>query len=141
MRAFPNIRTPAIAIATILAMLLVPACGSLCAAMNHCSTAAVNSNSDACHHGDISAAASDYISLSISSPASCGDQAPVLAVLTSSDEFSQLKSGSQSIVPFAIDSPNRTSALVSPLHESLSADESPQTRQTLPIEALSVLRI
>jgi hypothetical protein len=132
-----HLRNPAVAIATILAMLIVPACGSLCAAMNHCATSTVSSNSDGCHHADMSIQ-SDPDALSLSSPASCGQQAPLLAVLTDSGSSIQVKSIATAIAPFAIIAPEHAITLNSSPNESLSAKESPHS---IPLENLSVLRV
>ncbi|HUE43050.1 MAG TPA: hypothetical protein VMP12_05775 [Candidatus Sulfotelmatobacter sp.] len=137
MRTLAHLRNPAVAIATILAMLIVPACGSLCAAMNHCATSTVSSNADGCHHADMSVQP-DPDALSLSSPASCGQQAPLLAVLTDSGSSIQLKSIAAAIAPFAIDAPEHAITPNSGPNECLSAKESPHG---IPLENLSVLRV
>ena len=138
MRTLKNLRAPAIAIVTIIAVLFFPACGSLCAAMNHCSTSAVSSNADSCHHTD-AAMRSDVSTLSVSSAATCGEQAPLVAVLTNSESSVQLSSSNLVATPFSFAS--RTQAVVSPIHpiNALVSNESPQ--QSIPLANLSILRI
>ena len=136
MRTLINLRAPAAAIAVILAMLLVPACGSLCAAMNHCSASASSATSDTCHHTDMSAQSD---SNTLSSPTSCGEQSPLLAILSGTDTSLQFKS------PHAVAPPFSSSQLIhatTPKNisaESLPSNESPQ--ESIPLENLSVLRI
>src|ERR1700744_6361300 len=86
MRALPNLRTSAIAIVTVLALLIVPACGSLCSAMNHCASNASSANSDSCHHAHMSTQSD---SGTLSSLASCNQQPSILAILGASDSSTQ----------------------------------------------------
>jgi len=138
MRAFAHLRTPAVAFVTILAMLLVPACGSLCAAMNHCSMSTTSANSDGCHHADMSATA-DSDTFSVSSQSSCGQQAPLVAVLTGSEPSIQLKSDVVAHVPLSIEVPNRALSQNNRAYESPNQKQWPQ--QGSPLESFSVLRI
>jgi hypothetical protein len=137
MRALAHLRTPAIAIVAILALLLVPACGSLCSAMNHCSASTVSANSDACHHSDMSAQSGSE-TLSFSSPGSCGQQTPPQAILAGPESSTQLK------FVFAARTPSLNNISASAItwnsrpYQSPSAEESPQS---IPLENLSVLRI
>jgi hypothetical protein len=136
MRVLPNLRTSTIAIVTILAMLLVPACGSLCAAMNHCSSTAPSTDSDACHHANVSAQSG---SESLSSPASCSQQLPLLAILAASDSSIQLESVFAAQASLSIDTPINAFTVNSQFREFPSSTDSPQ--QSSPLESLSVLRI
>jgi hypothetical protein len=136
MRALVNLRATVIAVAVILAMLLVPACGSLCAAMNHCSTNATSASSDSCHHADMSAQSD---SNTLSSPASCGEPASLLAILIGSDTSIPFKSVDAVPAPFSADLSIHTAAPKNTSVQSLSSNESPQ--ESLPLENLSVLRI
>jgi hypothetical protein len=135
MRALANFRTHSIAIVTILAMLIVPACGSLCASMNHCSSSAESAEPEACHHANMSAQSD---SGALSSSASCGQQAPLLAVLAASDSSVQLESEFAANPPYSIDSLAYPFALAVRSDEFPSTKESPQ--QIIPLENLSVLR-
>jgi hypothetical protein len=132
-----HLRTSAVAIVAILAMLLVPACGSLCAAMNHCSTSTISPNSDSCHHTGMSAD-SDSAASSFTSPASCGQQVPPQAVLASSETSSQFKFVVAPLAPSSIEIPARSITLNGRPHKFPSAKESPQR---IPLESLSILRI
>jgi hypothetical protein len=135
MRTLINLRASATAIAVIVAMLLVPACGSLCAAMNHCSASASSASSDSCHHADMSAQSD---SKTLSSPTSCGEQSPLLAILSGTDTSIQFKSVGAT-APFSSTNLIRSAASKNILAESLSAKESPQ--ESIPLENLSILRI
>src|SRR5580704_4254970 len=112
MRALPHLRNSAIAIVTILALLIVPACGSLCAEMSHCSSGAASAESDACHHANIAAR---------------------------SDSDVQLKSVFAADAPVSINNPDQIFSVADRLHGFLSPNESPQ--QSTPLQSLSVLRI
>jgi hypothetical protein len=139
MRALPHLRNSAIAIVTILALLIVPACGSLCARMNHCSSGfsgAASNDSDSCHHANIS---SQSDSETLSSLATCSPPSPVAAILVASDTSVELKSVSAANAAFSIDNPDHASASANPFREFSSSKESPQ--QSIPLENLSVLRI
>jgi hypothetical protein len=136
MRVFPNLRTSAVAIATIIAMLLVPACGSLCATMTHCSTSAASAYSEACHHANMSGQSE---ALSLSSQSSCGQRTPLVAILTVSESSFQLPSVDTVIAASPISAPHHTSTLDSHCYESLHSNESPQN--PVPLENLSILRI
>ncbi|HEY2823366.1 MAG TPA: hypothetical protein VGJ06_20145 [Candidatus Acidoferrum sp.] len=136
MRSLVNLRASATAIAVILAMLLVPACGSLCAAMNHCSTSATSASSDSCHHADMSAQSD---SKTLSSPASCGEKAPLLAILSGSDPTIQFNAINAATAPFSSNVLIHTATPKNISAESLSSNESPQ--ESIPLENLSVLRI
>jgi hypothetical protein len=136
MRALSNLRTSTIAIVTILALLVVPACGSLCAAMSHCSSGAASADADACHHANMSAQPG---SETLSSSASCGQPSPLQAILATSDSSIQLESVFEANAPFSIDNPSHALALNGQLYRSRSPKESPQ--QSIPLESLSVLRI
>ena len=138
MRTLQNFRASAIALVTIVAMLLVPACGSVCAAMSHCSASAVSSNPDSCHHTDTEMQ-TDTQSLSFSSAAMCGEQAPLIAALAPKEsstqlDFSNTVAAAVSIVPAA-------QAFASHFHqiEPISSNESLQP--SIPLENLSILRI
>ena len=140
MRILHNFRTSFIALTAVVAMLLVPACGSLCAAMAHCSTSAAsaNSNSDSCHHTNMSAQ-SDSETQSLSSDASCGQQAPLLAILAGSDSSIRIESIDTANPLPSIDLPIRAVAPNNHRHDFLPSKESPQS--SIPLENLSVLRI
>jgi hypothetical protein len=135
MRGLSNLRTSGIAIVTILAMLIVPACGSLCAAMNHCSSSTSSVESDACHHANMSAQ-SDFGTLS--SSAWCNQQLPLQAILVDSDSSVQLKSALAFASPTWIKKTDHAS-LAGQIHEFSSSNEKPQ--QSTRFERLSVLRI
>jgi hypothetical protein len=137
MRTLAHLRTSAIAVATILAMLFVPACGPLCAAMNHCSSSAASANSDSCHHASMSTQL-DSETLSFSSQASCGQQSPLVAILTSSESSLQPLSTNTAIAASG-NLPNRTITPASRPHDFLPSKESPQN--SIPLENLSILRI
>jgi hypothetical protein len=136
MRALPHLRTSAVAVLTILAMLIVPACGSLCAAMNHCSSGTTSSESDACHHANISAQSD---SGALSSQATCGQQNPLLAVLAASDSSIQLQSTFAASALFSIGNPGNAFKIADRSGEFPSSKDSPQ--QSTSLENLSVLRI
>lgn len=136
MRAIVNLRASATAITVILAMLLVPVCGSLCPAMNHCSTSAASTSSDSCHHADMSAQSH---SQTLSSPASCGEQAPLLAVLSTSNTSVQFKYVDSATAPFPGALPIHVTALNIRSVDSFALNGSPQ--ENIPLENLSVLRI
>ncbi len=138
MRILQNFRASAIAIVTIVAMLFVPACGSVCAAMNHCSGPAVSSNPDSCHHSDTAMQAATS-SFSFSSAAMCGEQAPLIAALMPQESSARVQSSNTSPVAFSIVPP--TYALASHFRhkEPLASNESPQ--RSIPLENLSILRI
>ena len=138
MYAFANFRTPIVALATILAMLLVPACGSVCTAMTHCSTGAVAANSDSCHHTEMSAQ-SDSGAQATSSDASCGQQTPLLATLTSSDSSFQVVSVASANAAVSVETLVQAVTLSGHAHDFLPPKRSPQ--QSIPLENLSVLRI
>src|ERR1700749_1298214 len=140
MRTAPNLRTSFIAVATILAMLLVPACGTLCAAMTHCSTSAAsaNSNSDTCHHTNMSSQ-SESETQSLGSDTSCGQQAPLLAILTGSDSSVRIESIDTANALPSIDLPIRPVASKNRRGDFLPSKESPQS--SIPLENSSVLRI
>jgi hypothetical protein len=136
MRTLPSLRTSTIAIVTILALLIVPACGSLCAAMNHCSSGAASADADACHHANMSAQSD---SEAFSSSASCSPQSPLLAILAASDSSANLESVFAASSPFSIDNPDHAITIANRFHEFLSLKELRQ--QSIPLESLSVLRI
>jgi hypothetical protein len=136
MRKLQNHRAVVIAIVTIVAMLFVPACGSVCAAMSHCSTTAASSNADTCHHAD-AAIQSGTQSLSSSSTAMCGEQAPLLAVLMNSKTSVQLYSSNTLAASVSLADQN-VAPRVSQVETSPS-NESPQ--RSIPLENLSILRI
>ena len=140
MRAFAKLRTFIVALTSVLAMVLVPACGSVCAAMTHCSTSTVAANSDRCHHTDLSTQ-SDSEGQSISSDASCGQQTPLLAILTSSssDSSIQLDSLAPANAALAIESSIHRVTLSGYANDFFPSKGSPQ--QSIPLENLSVLRI
>jgi|SRR5579863_1868004 len=138
MRALANLRTPIIALATVLAMLLVPSCGSVCAAMTHCSKSAVAANSDGCHHTD-SFAQSDSEAHSISSDAICGQQTPRFAILTSSDSTVLLGSVPTANALVSIDTETLAFMQDRQVHDFLPSKDSPQ--QSIPLVNPSVLRI
>jgi hypothetical protein len=138
MRALAHLRTSAVAIATILAMLLVPACGSLCATMNHCSTNAASADSDSCHHTNMSAQ-SDSETQSLSSQAFCGQQAPLVATFVAPESYSQLRLVDAAVAASSIDLTNHVIALDSHRYEFFASSESPQ--DSIPLENLFVLRI
>jgi hypothetical protein len=131
-----NLRTSSIAIVTILALLMVPACGSLCAAMNHCSSASSSTESDACHHANMSPQSD---SEALSSAASCSQPSPLLAILVASDSSVQLESAYAANGSFSIDNADHAYTLANQFRELSSLRESPQ--QSTPLENLSVLRI
>jgi|SRR5215470_19095578 len=135
MRVFANLRASAIAMITILALVLVPACGSLCAAMNHCSASTDSAEADTCHHANMSAQSDSGV---LSSPVSCGQQAPLMAILAATDSSIQLQSVSAASAVVSIDASNHAFTLENRVHEFPSKD-SPQQR--VPLESLSVLRI
>jgi hypothetical protein len=135
MRTLPNLRTSTIAIIAILALLLVPACSSLCTAMNHCSSGTASAESDACHHANVSAHSD---SETLSSSTSCNQPAPLLAILAASDSL-LLKSVFAADASFSIDISVRASTLANRFHEFQSLRESPQ--ESIPLENLSILRI
>jgi hypothetical protein len=138
MRALAHLRTSAVAIATILAMLLVPACGSLCATMNHCSTSSVSSKSDSCHHGDMSAS-SNPKAQSLATQASCGRQIPLVATFAAPESYFQLRFVDAAVGASSIDLTNHALALDSHGYEFLVSSESPQNG--IPLKNLSILRI
>jgi hypothetical protein len=138
MRALVHFRSSAVAIATILAMLLVPACGSLCATMSHCSASQVPANSDSCHHGDVFASP-DFETKSLASQASCGRQAPLVATLAAPESYFQLRFADAAVAASPIDLTNHAIALDNHRYEFLVSNESPQ--KSIPLENLSVLRI
>jgi hypothetical protein len=133
-----NFWTSFIAVAAILAMLVVPACGSLCAAMTHCSTSTVSAGSENCHHLDMSAQ-SDSEASSFSSQVSCGQQTPLVAVLTSFESSLQIESGSEANTLLSIDIPANAATLDRYIRDFLLLEQWPQ--QTIPLENLSVLRV
>jgi hypothetical protein len=139
MRALLYLRTSIIAFATILATMVVPACGSLCAAMAHCSRGDVSANSDSCHHADALALSGDFATSSLSSQASCGRQTPPVAILTASESSIQLDSFRTANAPLSIDVPAHAATLNIHLHDFLPSTESPQ--RNIPLEKLSVLRV
>jgi hypothetical protein len=133
-----NFWTSFIAVAAILAMLVVPACGSLCAAMTHCSTSTVSAGSENCHHLDMSAQ-SDSEASSFSSQVSCGQQTPLVAVLTSFESSLQIESGSAANTALSIDVPAHAASLN---HHALDFSlQKPSPQQAIPLENLSVLRV
>lgn len=138
MRSFSNFRTSVVAIATIVAMLLIPGCGSLCATMTHCSTSAVSGNSEGCHHTDMSSQ-SDSDAYSLSAQTSCGQQTGLVAILTGSDSSVQFESAGAANTLLLIEIPAHVIALNSGLHDFLVSKESPQ--QSIPLENLFILRI
>jgi hypothetical protein len=135
MRALTRFRTSAIAIATILAMLLVPACGSFCASMNHCSTSDASANADSCHHGDMSVS-HDSAAQSLSSQPSCGQQASSGATLAAPESHFQLQSVEAAVSSISLAS--GANALDSHRFEFFVSNESPRSS---PLENLSILRI
>lgn len=133
-----NFWTSFIAVAAILAMLAVPACGSLCSAMTHCSTIAVSAGSDTCHHVDTSAQ-SDSEASSLSSQAACGQQTPLVAVLTSFESSLQIESGGAANALFPIDIQTHAVTLNRHVLDFSLQKQSPQ--QSIPLENLSILRV
>jgi hypothetical protein len=138
MRRLLNLWTSFIAIATILAMLVVPGCGSLCAAMTHCPTSAVSRASESCHHTGMSAQ-SDSETQSLSSETSCGQQSPLVAILTGSDSSVRIESFDTANALPSITIPARAILLNDHRDVFSPPNESPQ--QSIPLENLSVLRI
>src|SRR5690349_19370703 len=104
MYTWRNFWTFFIAFVAVLAMLVVPACGSLCAAMTHCSTSDVSAGSENCHHVDMSAQ-SDSEASSFSSQVSCSQQTPLVAVLTSFESSLKIESRDATISLVSIDAP------------------------------------
>ena len=133
-----NFRTFFIAVAAILAMLIVPACGSLCAAMTHCSASTASAGNESCHHADMSAQ-SDSEASSLSSLASCGQQTPLFATLTNSESSLQLEFASAANALFSTDLQSYAAVLNSHRLDFLPSEISPQ--QSIPLENLSVLRV
>jgi hypothetical protein len=136
MRALPHLRTSAIAIVTILAMLIVPACGSLCASMSNCSSSAASADSDACHHENVAAYPD---SETLSSSASCNQQSPLVAILAASDSSFQLESVLAANASLLLGGTNHVSGPDSQVDEFSSLEKLHQ--QSIPLENLSVLRI
>jgi len=134
-----NFWTSFIAVATVLAMLVVPSCGSLCAAMTHCSTSTASADSsENCHHIDISAQADSEAS-SFSSQVSCGQQTPLVAVLTSFESSLQIESRDASISMVSIDAPAHAVTLSHHVLDFSLQKQSPQ--QASPLEDFSILRV
>src|ERR1700744_3092038 len=129
MRANLHLRTSALAIVTILAMLIVPACGSLCASMTHCSSATVSHEPDTCHHVSMSAQSDPP---ALSTPASCNQQEPPMAILAASDASAQLESTFTAHAPFSIDNLDHVSAQASRFHELPYLKQLPH--QSTPLE-------
>ena len=135
MRALPRLRASAVAAVTILAMLIVPACGSLCAAMHHCSSSAMATDAEDCHHAGMSAQPD---SVAVSSLASCGQQLPLLAILTVPELSAQIQSLAATDAPVPIDVSNHIFALNSRFNPFVFLHQAPQ--QSVPLEKFSVLR-
>jgi hypothetical protein len=139
MRLSANLRASSIATVTILAVLLVPACGSICASMHHCSPSTTMSSSGDCHHITASSP-SDSNDISPSSAMSCGQQSPLPAVLTDSESSAQQKSENSSSAFLAsivlLARAATTNAYTCP---PSFAEKSPQ--HTVPADSISVLRI
>ena len=136
MQALPKLRSSLIAIVTILAMLVVPACGSLCSTMSHCSSTIAAADSE-CHHAEM---LQQTVSVSFSSQVSCGQQTPLLAILSASDSSSiQVDSVVAAVTPVSIGVSVDAVAVHSRFGEFLSSKDSPQ--QSIPLENLSVLRV
>jgi hypothetical protein len=133
-----NIRLSVVAIATILAMLLVPACGSLCTAMTHCPTSTVSASSDDCHHAGMSAMP-DSEARSLSSEASCSQQTPLFAIVTSPTSSIHSESKVAANMPLSIDRPAQNLNLNLDRQKFLRLKDSPQ--QSIPLDNISVLRI
>jgi hypothetical protein len=107
--------------------------------MNHCSASsagAASSDSDACHHANLSAQSD---SDTVSSLASCSQPSPIAAILAASEASVQLKSVSAANAAFSIDNSDHASTPVNRFREFSSLEKSPQ--QSIPLENLSVLRI
>jgi hypothetical protein len=138
MRTLVNLRPSVIAIVTIIAMLLVPLCGTSCAAMSHCSTSAVSATAEGCHHADMSGQ-SDSEDSTLSSQAACAQQAPLMAILASSESSAQLSSVLAMDRPLSIDSRARNLTPDRHFRAFLLSIDSLQT--SIPFENLSVLRI
>jgi hypothetical protein len=140
MRRLLNLRTSFIAVTTILAMLVVPGCGSLCAAMTHCSTstASANSDSESCHHTGMSAQ-SDSETQSLSSETSCGQQSPLVAILTGSDSSVRIEFFEAANALPSITIPTRAVLLND--HRDVFSPPNESRQQSIPLENLSVLRI
>lgn len=136
MRARLNLRTSTVAIVTILALLIVPACGSLCAAMNHCSSATPSTESDGCHHASMFPQSG---SEALSSAASCSQPSPLLAILLASDPSIQLECTFAANGSFGIDNSDHAPTLANLFRGLSSLREPPQKSNQL--ENLSVLRI
>jgi ABC-type phosphate transport system substrate-binding protein len=136
MRALPNLRASAVAIVTILAMLVVPACGSLCASMNHCSSSAASTEPDSCHHANMPTQSD---SGALSSLASCGQQQSLLAILAASGSSTQPLKEFAPAGAFTIDDSGSAFTLADQSDKFPSSKDSPQ--QSTPLENLSVLRI
>jgi hypothetical protein len=136
MRALANLKASIVAIVTILALLIVPACGSLCAAMNQCSSTAPSADSDTCHHTNMSAQSD---SETLSSLGSCSQPAPLMAILSASDSSVQIESVYNAHAPYSIQTPKKAFTPNSQLREFPVLRDSAQ--QSTPLESLSVLRI
>lgn len=74
-----------------------------------------------------------------SSQVSCGQQTPLVAILTISDSYFQLPSVDAAIAAYSIDLSNYAIALSGHHAEVSALRESPQNN--IPLENLSVLRI
>jgi hypothetical protein len=138
MRALPNLRSSIVAIAIILALAFVPACGSLCSTMTYCSSSSVSAESDSCHHTDMSAQ-TDSDAFALSSQALCNQQTPLLAILTASDLSIQLESvnAAKTLLPVAV--PAYAANLKNQFHNLVPTKDS--HKQSIPLANLSVLRI
>jgi hypothetical protein len=121
----------------ILAMLFVPACGSFCAAMTHCSTENVSASAESCHHSDVSGQADSESSLS--SQASCIQQPAQLAVLAGNESSTDARFSGSSNVSVSLDVPSFAVTIGSCSNNSVPVAESPQ--QSIPLEKLSILRV
>src|SRR5579863_10243600 len=108
MRVLVNLR-PFIAIATIIAMLFVPVCGTSCATMGDCSTNAVAASAEGCHHAEMHGQSDSEDSM-LSSQAACAQQPLLMAILASSESSVQLPSVLDIDAPLSIDSPVRNLA-------------------------------
>jgi len=137
MRAFPNLQRSIVALATVVALLFVPTCGSLCATMTHCSTNAISAESEGCHHPDTSAQA-DSDALSPSSKTSCDQRTSPLAILPGSDFSIRLEFVSAANSLFPVDLPMHAVGLSSHVRNLTSSKDSPQ--QSIPLANLTVLR-
>jgi hypothetical protein len=78
-------------------------------------------------------------SQTVSSPVSCSQPAPLLAILAASNSSSQLESVLAANASLSANIPDHSSALPNGFHEFPYLEQSPQ--QSTPLETLSILRI